>query len=191
MATDRPSQVAMVTTVPSSSSPSKVVRRAMNINSSQSSRIDGGQRSRLRLRLRLLLALQLLILRRGLRRPLLLLMMLFLMLLLSLLEFDRDGAAATAGAGAGGSGPRRLAATVMVSSDEHEHMLEASSSRRRSPQLSAVADGNIILLLSGFICQFSFLQPSIYGTSCESEGGDRNLVGTCSHINGLNYLCSM
>ena len=58
-----------------------------------------------------------------------------------------DGAAATAGAGAGGSGPRRLAATVMVSSDEHEHMLEASSSRRRSPQLSAVADGNIVLLL--------------------------------------------
>ena len=58
-----------------------------------------------------------------------------------------DGAAATAGAGAGGSGPRRLAATVMVSSDGHEHMLEASSSRRRSPQLSAVADGNIILLL--------------------------------------------
>ena len=171
MATDRPSQVAMVTTVPSSSSPSKVVRRAMNINSSQSSRIDGGQRSRLRLRLRLLLAL-LLILRRALRRPLLLLMALFLVPLLSLLEFDRDGAAATAGAGAGGSGPRRLAATVMVSSDEHELMLEASSSRRRrSPQLSAVADGNIILASLDL-----YASSSSYSLFMARERGDRNIA---------------
>ena len=85
-----------------------------------------------------------------------------------------DGAAATAGAGAGGSGPRRLAATVMVSSDEHEHMLEASSSRRRSPQLSAVADGNIILLL------WIYMPVTIYLWDQEQlivRRGDRNLPG--------------
>ena len=197
VATDRPSQVAMVTTVPSSSSsPSELPWWAMNMNSSQFSWIDGGRRPRLRFRLVLLLLLLTLtltltllpILRRGLRRLLLLidflLVVVVVVLLLLLLEFDRDGAAApAAGAGAGADGPRRLAATVMVSSDEHEDMLE-SSSPSRPPRLSAVAAGNIIFLYL-YIMPL-VLPPGMYlRASCEVRGmrhlmgEDRNLWGHC------------
>ena len=128
VATDRPSQVAMVTTVlPSSSSSAKLEGWPMNMYSSQSSWIDGGHRLRLRRRwlVPLLPALRpapaLPIRRRGLLRLLLTIAFFWLLRSLLLAELDR-GDAAFAAAEAGG---RLAVATVTVSSDKHEH---ASSS---------------------------------------------------------------
>jgi len=151
VATDRPSHVAMVTTVPLSSSsapsPSKLGGWAMNMNSSQSSWIDGGHRLRLRRRCWLLLLLLLEaeapdIRLRGLLRLLLLICAFFWWVRSFRLDPDRgDAAAESTGADDDeADGPSRaVVATVTVSSDEHEH---ASSLLSTGP--AAAAAGNII-----------------------------------------------